>query len=530
MAGIVLGLVLLPTVPLVLIFLVLLSRSARRVKPRSIAVVVLGDIGRSPRMLYHAQSLVDHGFHTTIVAYKGSNPPKSLTESDRVQFVHLSTPLAFVSALPRPLFIALSPFKVLAGAWALFSALVFTLNHTPEYILVQNPPSIPTLPIVKLALRVCPQSRLIIDWHNTGYSILALRLGNQSPLVKLAKWTESFWGSKAFAHLCVTEEMRKKLIKEVSLQGKVAVFHDRPPRHFRRQTAQEANSVCQTHSWLFKRIPFLAPLQDFYHSPSPTLFTINENANPSFFPPSQRPALLVSATSWTADEDFSILLEALKVYEKAAKAYAQGKGGLPQDALTSSGKSGTVLPKVLVVITGKGAGKEAFEREVERLDKSWEFVRVRTSWLALEDYPRLLGMSFSFRFAVSTLRGTLIGMLLMYAGSADLGISLHASSSGADLPMKVVDMFGCELPVLALGFECIDELVVHKKNGREFRDALGLADLLVELLKDPQREEMERYRKGIKEVRYGDEAEEWCTWQENWNRVVGPLVGSDRDR
>lgn len=38
---------------------------------KSITIVVLGDIGRSPRMLFHSKSISSSGFIINIVAYKG---------------------------------------------------------------------------------------------------------------------------------------------------------------------------------------------------------------------------------------------------------------------------------------------------------------------------------------------------------------------------------------------------------------------------------------------------------------------------
>jgi beta-1,4-mannosyltransferase len=131
---------------------------------------------------------------------------------------------------------------------------------------------------------------------------------------------------------------------------------------------------------------------------------------------SDRPALVMSSTSWTDDEDFGLLISALEGYELRAR-----------DANASSDFTGYSLPKILMVITGKGPLKEYYMNKVGEKQQEWRFVKCVSLWLEAEDYPLVLG-------------------------SADLGVCLHTSSSGLDLPMKVVDMFGCGLPVCAVEF------------------------------------------------------------------------------
>ena len=64
---------------------------------------------------------------------------------------------------------------------------------------------------------------------------------------------------------------------------------------------------------------------------------------------------------------------------------------------------------MVVGITGKGPQKSYYLEEIKK--RNFKFISIVTPWLEVEDYPKLLG-------------------------SATLGISLHSSSSGLDLPMK----------------------------------------------------------------------------------------------
>lgn len=188
--------------------------------------------------------------------------------------------------------------------------------------------------------------------------------------------------------------------------------------------------------------------------------------------------LVVSSTSWTADEDFGLLLTALMEYDRHAGA---------ADFL----RSGSVV-KLLVVVTGRGPLREAWLQLVER--EEFMFVVVKSVWLEAEDYPKMVG-------------------------SADLGVCLHTSSSGVDLPMKVVDLLGVGVPVVAKRFEAIGELVKEGGNGVLFEtgDELGrvLEGLLWGLGGSVQ----------LAKLKEGAMKEGGRSWDVEWDKIAAPVFG-----
>lgn len=49
------------------------SKSRKEEPAISVQVLVLGDIGRSPRMQYHAMSIAKHGGKVDVIGYKGAD-------------------------------------------------------------------------------------------------------------------------------------------------------------------------------------------------------------------------------------------------------------------------------------------------------------------------------------------------------------------------------------------------------------------------------------------------------------------------
>ncbi|KAJ1964712.1 mannosyltransferase, partial [Dipsacomyces acuminosporus] len=398
---------------------------------KSVAVLVLGDIGRSPRMQYHALSLSKHGYHVDLIGYPGSTPMQEILTSHSITLRHVKS-LPPPTSAPRAVFYLYAPVKVLYQLLALFWMLLVTIK-SPDVILVQNPPAVPTL----LVARICAflvGARLVIDWHNYGYTILGMKLGANHLVVAAARWFERVFGRSAYMHLCVTEAMAADLRDIWGVRGKLVVLHDKAPRHFKHLDAGEMHRLWTR---LLKDPQFAQLAPSASDTAKGKLLLTCKNKDGSVAMREDRPMLMMSSTSWTADEDFSILLDALALYEAQAE-------------------SKLALPQLVVVITGRGPLRAYYEAEIAKLQL--RSVRIVTAWLSAEDYPLLLG-------------------------SSDLGISLHTSSSGLDLPMKVVDMLGCGTPVCAYQFSCIHELVTDK-NGMVFNSASDLAHQIQRLTPD----------------------------------------------
>lgn len=275
-------------------------------------------------------------------------------------------------------------------------------------------------------------------------------------IVKFGKIYEKLCGKWADYNLCVSENFKQDLQEDIGITRPIHVLYDRATPKFDRLPIEQRHE-------LFNKL-----WTEANKLTEESLGKVSEKNN--------RDLLLFSSTSYTPDEDFNLVVEALEDLNQ--KLVSQG------DDYTG--------PGVHLVVTGKGPLKAQFEEKFEQCNQNLKYVHIETMWLEIEDYPKLVG-------------------------SADLGVCLHYSSSGVDLPMKVVDMFSARLGCLAINYKSISELVKDGQNGQIFIDKQQLCEQLYDVLsefKDGKSIKLEQWRKNLDN--------NFCQqkWGEHWTQAV----------
>ncbi|KFP48964.1 Chitobiosyldiphosphodolichol beta-mannosyltransferase, partial [Cathartes aura] len=161
----------------------------------------------------------------------------------------------------------------------------------PSYILLQNPPGLPSIAVAWVACLFW-RSKLIIDWHNYGYTIMSLNHGRNHPLVQIAKWYEKLFGRLSDYNLCVTNAMKEDLW--VNCNIKAVTLYDKPASYFK-----ETPLELQHHLYM-KLAKDYEPFKPRYVLDAErSAFTEMDEKNGHVIKTRGRPALVISSTSWT---------------------------------------------------------------------------------------------------------------------------------------------------------------------------------------------------------------------------------------
>jgi beta-1,4-mannosyltransferase len=395
-------------------------------------------------MQYHALALAVNEADVDLIGLEGAPLHSALTSEPRVRSHRLSDRL-FTSRASRgrARFVWLSTLRASRQAAGLLAILMRIPR--PDVILVQNPPAVPALAAAWAAARM-RGARLVIDWHNLSHTMLAVRLGDRHRAVRAIKHSERRWARRADGHLAVSDALAEWLRREWGVRA--AVVRDRPTAAFAKPPLEAANDLWQR----LARDLGLGP---------------------------RRIPIVVCPTSWTQDEDFDLLLEALERAERGLRA--------------KLGPAANGTANLAVLMTGRGEMRSTFEKRLARRD--FQHIAVRTTWVEPGEYPTLVGM-------------------------ADAGLCLHQSSSGLDLPMKLADFRGAGVAVCAFDYgPVLTEVLTAGHEGVTFGEPGELATLLMALA-----------TADLAAVPKFASARAWLAanpaerWEEHWRRVASPVL------
>ncbi|KAF1666227.1 Chitobiosyldiphosphodolichol beta-mannosyltransferase, partial [Aptenodytes patagonicus] len=262
-----------------------------------VCVAVLGDLGRSPRMQYHALSLARHGRGVALLGYLRDRPHGDVLRSGNIRLV----PVADLRGLRVGPKLLQYVIKVIVQAIQLLYTMLKI--DQPSYILLQNPPGLPSIAVAWVACLFW-RSKLIIDWHNYGYTVMSLSHGRNHPLVQIAKWYEKLFGRLSDYNLCVTNAMKEDLW--VNCNIKAVTLYDKPASYFKETPLELQHQLYMKLAKDYE--PFKPRTESVSSNAEMSAFTEMDEKNGHVIKTRGRPALLISSTSWTGLETNSFFL------------------------------------------------------------------------------------------------------------------------------------------------------------------------------------------------------------------------------
>ena len=435
-------------------------------------------------MQFHAQSLaeLEKIDRVSLIGYSGEKCNDEIRRNDKISDNRLDTSLfsyvEFTRSFSSLLHAVLKGVLLVVALVRMFFSVTRQDNgkdikNIPiSFVIIQNPPATPVAlaaVIYRILIKLCAlltrseyhPFTICIDWHNLGFTLYYDRYEPTHILVRISYYLELLLAKLSDKNLCVSVAMSKWLKNHYGID--CTVFYDRPPKSvFQIFTSDDEGDKLPNSSHdedtccgiplhvrhnLLKRLnltdealfPSLihppsslddamhvnlssSSLDDYEEMNDVTLQTYRNPTTGKIQLRNDRAVVLLSSTSWTPDEDFTLLTKALINLDKSiikrrgSESPRKKQSVISQQSLYVS----NMVTRVVVVITGKGPMKEKFmkdwnESQEEGKDTRLQFVTLKTVWLEISDYPLMVAC-------------------------ADMGICLHTSSSGVDLPMKVRDI------------------------------------------------------------------------------------------
>jgi beta-1,4-mannosyltransferase len=146
-----------------------------------VAVLVFGDVGRSPRMQNHALLLADY-YDVNLVGDNESKVYPEIQENKNISMVDLSSKTISL-AKKTNIFVFYLLVRIIVQTFSLLWTFLVKLRGL-KFVVVQNPPSIPVLAVLWFA-SLLKGFEVVVDFHNYGHTILALKV-RSTPVLKIA--------------------------------------------------------------------------------------------------------------------------------------------------------------------------------------------------------------------------------------------------------------------------------------------------------------------------------------------------------